>query len=296
MRTKITLALTLVLCMAGSVSRSFGTALTQAAAPEAAPTPFTILISNDDGYDAPGIKALEAAFEPLGEVYVAAPATDQSGKGHSIVISRDPIFVQAHEQPSNRTWYAIEGPPATCVRLALEALVPRRPDIVISGINRGTNMGFSDMYLSGTVGAAREGAIAGIPAIAVSMGGNQDADYAAAAAYVRQLVQELRSKNMLKPGLFLSINRPPGETKGVKVTRLSFARNHEDFDRRMSPHGRVYFWSRYRPPDDGEEGTDRWAFKRGYITLTPLRLDTTDDADMGQFKSFEGQSAAAAAH
>ena len=142
---------------------------------------FTILLSNDDGYNAPGLQALIRALQPAGELFVAAPADNQSGKGHSISVGR-PIYANLERQTQGDAFYAIQATPATCVRLALDALIPRKPDVVISGINRGDNLGLL-VYYSGTVGAAREAAFSGVPAIAVSMQGDDSKDYAAAAAY-----------------------------------------------------------------------------------------------------------------
>lgn len=266
----------------------------QAAAPPA--SSFTILLTNDDGYDAPGLKALIEAFRTAGDLYVSAPAVEQSGKGHSIITTREPIFVSERKQPSGVTWYAIDGPPATSVRLAIDALLPRRPDIVISGINRGDNLGIASVYLSGTVGAAREAALAGIPAIAVSMAGNKDEDYAATAAYMRKLVEQLREGNLLLPGFFLNVNAPGGEHKGVLLTRLSRIPGKEKFERRESPGRRIYFWSAYRPPEKGdthEEGTDTWAFLHGYISVTPMVLDATDTKAFEGLRALEKKSAAA---
>lgn len=263
-------------------------------AKSAPPSPqggFTILLSNDDGYGAPGLQALLEALRPVAEVYVAAPAGEQSGKGHSIVTTREPIFIQERKQPDGATWWAIEAPPATCVRLALESLLPRRPDLVISGINRGENLGIT-VYLSGTLGAAREAAIVGIPAIAVSMDGSNERDYAATAAYIRGLVQELRSKGMLRPGFFLNVNHPAGEVKGVMVARLSTKATAEKYERRTSPRRRIYFWSEWEPLKDDDEGTDVWAFVRGYIALTPMQLDVTANQEMKRFRAFEKRATA----
>jgi 5'-nucleotidase len=253
---------------------------------------FVILLTNDDGYDAPGLRALAQALQAVGTVYVAAPATNQSGKGHSIVTS-DPITVFERKQPSGLSWFAMEATPATCARMAIESLLPRKPDIVISGINRGENLGIA-VYYSGTVGAAREAVLAGYPAIAVSLDGNSDRDYAATAALTRDLVQQLRESGMLKPGLFLNVNAPPGETKGVRITRLSLTANEQIYERRTSPRGRVYYWSDYRPLKDDAEGTDVWAHVRGFITVTPLALDSTDTGRMDAFRKLEKRAAAAA--
>lgn len=269
-----------------------GLPATAAPANPSAAGPLTILLANDDGYDAPGLRALQEALQPLGQIYVAAPATEQSGKGHSITTG-DPIPVTEYKQADGSTWYALAAPPATCVRVAVEALLPRRPDLVVSGINRGVNLGIV-VYYSGTVGAAREAAIVGLPAIAVSMQGDEAKDYAAAAAYVRQLVEQLRAKQMLKPGLFLNVNAPAGAAKGVRVTRLSLRANEDPYVRATNPRGRAYYWSAWKPLADDEEGTDVWAFARGYITLTPMLLEVTATRAMGELRELEGRTAAPA--
>lgn len=234
---------------------------------------FTILLSNDDGYDAPGLRALTEALQPLGVVIVAAPTFEQSGKGHGLTL-REPIAVSERKQPDGSTWYSIEGPPATCVRLAVESLLPRKPDLVISGINRGDNLGIT-VYHSGTLGAAREAAIVGLPAIAVSISGDEPQTYAAAALFVRQLVDELRTKRALKPGLFLNVNVPAGPIRGARLTRLSIKPRYDRFERQMSPMGRLYFWPAFKQLEDDDEGTDVWAFVRGLVTVTPMTLDVT---------------------
>ncbi len=257
--------------------------------------PFTILVTNDDGYSAPGIRALAEALKGIAgaEVIVAAPAQNQSGKGHSIVTS-EPILVFERKQANGVMWYAIEATPATAVRVALDKLASRKPDLVVSGINRGENLGIV-VYYSGTLGAAREAAIAGIPAIAVSMGGDNEADYAATAAATREIIEQLRAKDMVQPGLFLNVNAPAGKTKGVLVTRLSNKANEQIYDQRRNPRGTLYFWPGYRPLEKEDEGTDVWGFLNGWITVTPLVLDTTDTKALPTFKLLEKKAAAAAA-
>jgi len=254
-----------------------------AAAQQAAGGRLAILLTNDDGYDAPGLQALIEAFRPVADVHVAAPASEQSGKGHSITTTRDPIPAQSRRQADGRVWYAIDAPPATCVRIALENLLPRRPDLVISGINRGENLGVV-VYYSGTLGAAREAALVGVPAMAVSMRGNDAGDYAAAAAFTRQLVEQLHAQGKLTAGIFLNVNVPAGERKGVDVTRLSVRPTLDRFEQRRSPRGRLYFWSNWEPLREDEPGTDVHAFERGFITVTPMILDVTDAAGVAALK------------
>ena len=171
----------------------------------------TILLSNDDGYNAPGLQALIAVLEPVSDLYVAAPAGNQSGKGHSITIGQ-PLYVHAEKRPNGRVYYAIDAAPATCVRLGLEKLMPRKPDLVVSGINRGENLGLV-VYYSGTLGAAREAAMSGLPSIAVSMGGNDKKDYESTATYVWELIQQLQKRHLIRHGFFLNVNVPPGQPK-----------------------------------------------------------------------------------
>ena len=248
------------------------------------------MLSNDDGFEAPGLKALTVALQPLGEIVVAAPAVEQSGIGHALTL-RAPIMVNEKKQPNGTIWYAIEGPPATCVRLAVESLLTHRPDLVISGINRGDNLG-TTVYHAGTLGAAREAALVGIPAIAVSLRGDEEKDYAAAAAYVRRLVELLRTKQLLKPGFFLNMNFPGGEWKGVRVTRLSMTPRPDNFERRVSPLGRLYFWPVWEQLKDDAEGTDVWALGRGYVTLTPMILDVTATEAMDALRALNLPQAA----
>jgi 5'-nucleotidase len=267
-------------------------AMPAAAQQAPAPSAFTVLLTNDDGYEAPGLKAMIEAFRSAGDVYVVAPAENQSGKGHSITTS-EVIMVYERKQPNGATWYGVDAPPATCARLAIESLLPKRPDLVISGINRGENLGVV-VYYSGTLGAAREAAIVGIPAIAVSMSGNKPEDYAATAAYLRGLVDRLREKQMLKPGFFLNVNAPAGAPKGAVVTRLSTKAPVEKYDGRRTPYGRPYFWSSWQPLRDDDEGTDVWAFARGFITLTPMLLDVTDQTSLEPLRAFEKKPTPAA--
>jgi 5'-nucleotidase len=248
------------------------------------PEGFTILLANDDGIDAPGLQALIASLRSVAQIVVAAPAFEQSGKGHSLTL-REPIFVTERKQPDGKVWFAIEAPPASCVRLAVESLLPHRPDLVISGINRGDNLGIT-VYHAGTLGAAREAAIVGLPAIAVSVRGDDASDYKAAADFIRRLVSMLKEKQLIKPGLFLNVNVPAGGFKGVEWTTLSLKPRYDGFERRTSPNGRPYFWPIWKQLEDDLQGTDVHAFVRGFITITPMRLDVTaPEIDMKAFRS-----------
>lgn len=256
----------------------------------------TILLSNDDGYDAPGLKALVEALAPIAQLTVAAPAEQQSGAGHGITY-REPIIVNRMDRDGGIPWYSITARPATCVRLGLEALMTAKPDLVISGINRGENLGVVT-FISGTVGAAREAAFDGLPTMAVSLGGNNSDDYKAAAAYVRRLVEQLQAQKLLRPGLFLNVNVPAGVArgiKGVRITKLSLKVPGNKYERRASPRGQLYFWSTYEPVTEDVEGTDVQAFEQGYISITPLSLDQTATTELDALRVLTNASTAKSA-
>jgi 5'-nucleotidase len=238
-----------------------------------------ILVANDDGFQAPGLVALVDSLVTIADVVVAAPLSQQSGTGHGITF-REPIKVTDFGNRYAIPWYAIDARPATCVRLALTTLLDSLPDLVVSGINTGDNVGVS-AWLSGTVAAAREAALHGIPAIAVSAGLGQYQDYQIAAGYIRQLVEQLLADGTLKKRPLLNVNVPAGGPRGVKVSGMSLMLGTETYDDRLSPRGQRYFWDTWSPPeDDTLEGTDLYWYSRGYITVTPLKIDQTDTAVM----------------
>jgi 5'-nucleotidase len=247
-----------------------------APAPTARPQrPYRILVTNDDGVRAPGILAVAQALQPLGEITIAAPAENQSGKGHSIVTS-DPIFVEQVTIGGGLHAFSIVATPATCVKVGIRALMSERPDLVVSGINRGYNLGVVT-YVSGTVGAAREAALQGIPAIASSLSA-EETNYAPGAEIVRH-VAELVRQNSLEAGVLLNVNIPPGSQtaiKGVRVTKQSALSGEERFEEQRSPTGRRMFWSIWKDPTGDVEGTDVWATDHGYASVTPLRATEFD--------------------
>ena len=237
--------------------------------------PYRILLTNDDGVRAPGILALAQALQPLGEITIAAPSENQSGKGHSIVTS-DPIFVDQVTLTGGLRGFSIIATPATCVKVGVRALMSTRPDLVVSGINRGYNLGMTT-YVSGTVGAAREAALMGIPAIASSLSVDET-NYAAAADIVRQVADMVRQRG-LDTGVLLNVNVPPGlqtAIKGIRVTRQSAQSGEERFEEQRSPTGRRMFWSIWKDPTGDVEGTDVWATEHGFAAITPLRATEFD--------------------
>jgi 5'-nucleotidase len=242
-----------------------------------------ILLSDDDGIAAPGLLAAYEELAKIGEVTVAAPAENQSGVGHGITY-REPIMVRAIDPLVKAAgpqgpWHRIEAKPATCVRLALASLLAEKPDLVVSGINRGDNAGLS-IYVSGTLGAAREAAFDGIPAIAASqvtwpeMAKGAEGYRPGAALLAR--VAAVVLKRGLPPGTFLSLNFPAGEMKGVRVVPHSLRTGLNQYERRVNPGDETYFWNIWTEPADPDPGTDAGSLREGYATVTPLRIDATD--------------------
>jgi 5'-nucleotidase len=234
--------------------------------------PYRILISNDDGFQAPGIQALFNRLRSLGEVTVAAPAANQSLVGHSLTFGRA-IPVESWESQDSR-WFAIAATPATCVRMALTSLLPQLPDIVLSGINKGENTGVVT-FSSGTVACAREAAYRDIPALAVSLEEGPHMDYAAAAEFTARLLLEVRKKG-LPAGTYLNVNIPAvprDQIKGVLVTCQDKRPADEHYAKKTSPEGKAEYWSVYRTLTGGNKDTDTWALSQGYISITPLIID-----------------------
>ena len=230
-----------------------------------------ILLTNDDGYQALGLKVLEEGLQDLGEVWVVAPHKERSGASHSITLHQ-PLRV-IEQRPR---FFSVSGTPVDCVMLAVHALLPKPPDVVISGINAGYNVG-EDVFYSGTVAGAREAALLGIPALAVSVGNATSEEtpetYEKALPYIRQLLPILLKAEA--PAL-LNLNLPPGPAsaiRGLRVTRLG-NRCYDNPVERLGPETYVIAgevrWTR-------TEGTDLEALSQGYASVTPLDIDLTDD-------------------
>ena len=232
-----------------------------------------ILICNDDGFDAPGIKALESALAPLGELFVVAPDTEQSATSHSLTI-RAPIEIK----PVDDHHYRVCGTPTDCIVMAMQVILDDPPDIVVSGINHGPNMG-EDVTYSGTVAAAFEGTILGVPSIAVSALQRSVEDVETNGHYARMLTEKVLEEG-LPEGVLLNINVPnpeEGAIAGVKITKLG-SRSYFNF---IEPAGRrplqrFYTIGGEAPVWKEDDGTDIAAVREGYVSVTPLKLDLTD--------------------
>jgi 5'-nucleotidase len=238
-----------------------------------------ILLSNDDGIHAPGLAALRLALAPLGEVHVVAPDRERSATGHGITVHK-PLRPKQVKFTDGTFGWAVDGTPADCVKLAIEALLPEAPDIVVSGINYGANLG-TDVLYSGTVSAAIEGIINGFPAVAISLATYESDDFQYAAAFAGLIIPGLIKENKRECNL-VNINVPPGKPKGIKVTRLGKRRYVNIFHKRVDPRGRIYYWMAGEPEDSVPENpaveadVDVEAIKNKYISVTPLHFDLTD--------------------
>lgn len=236
-----------------------------------------LLLTNDDGILAHGLSCLQEAAAPLGELTVVAPDREQSATSHSLTLHHPLRPVRRGE----RRWQ-VDGTPTDCVMLAVEALMPERPDFILSGINHGQNMG-EDVLYSGTVAAAMEGVALGIPSIAISFaGGDLRADLTHLAAQVKHLTKLLRHITSLPqhpPSILLNINLPPitvGEAKGVRLTRLGRRVYSNSITPMRDPWGREIFWIGGGEVSwEGEENSDFRAIEDGCISVTPLHLDLT---------------------
>jgi 5'-nucleotidase len=246
-------------------------------APAAAQQPpsYRILISNDDGVRAPGLAAVAQILQAIGEVVIVAPAQNQSGTGHSITIT-EPIFREDLTLPNGLKAIGLTATPASTVKVALKNIVNPKPDLVVSGINRGYNLGYS-AYLSGTVGAAREGAMAGIPAIAASLAGGAT-DYGAAAEAVLDVARRVKQWG-LPAHTFINVNVPAGAPKGIQVvTQAMTAGGDESFTEAKHPNGRTYYWNVYKEGGTAAQGTDVWAVANGYVAVTPMKVGEMEPA------------------
>ncbi|MHB1921539.1 MAG: 5'/3'-nucleotidase SurE [Chitinophagaceae bacterium] len=239
-----------------------------------------ILVTNDDGITAPGIRALIESVFPLGKVVVVAPDSPQSGKGHAITIGiplrldRVDIFGQVEA-------YQCSGTPVDCVKLAKDKVLGRAPDICVSGINHGANHSINVIY-SGTMSAAMEAAIEGIPSVGFSLLDTRfDADFSKAKETVRQITEKMMAWKLPRGSLF-NVNIPGNEgheIRGIKICRQANAKWVEKFDERKDPTGKKYYWltGEFKNLDSGKD-TDVWALEHHYISVVPVQFDLTDYA------------------
>lgn len=236
-----------------------------------------ILLTNDDGIYAPGLAALSRGLRRLGEVHIVAPATEQSGVGHSITYLR-PLILKEVFQGDKHFGFAVDGSPADCVKLGVTELCPRCPDVVVSGINVGLNAGIAVLY-SGTVAAAIEGAFFGITSFAVSLQFDENPQFERAAELAVQIIAQVLENRPQEARLF-NLNIPTRAVfdpqPEVCVVPMDVRQFGERFEKRVDPWGRTYYWATGEPaPEPGDHGTDLSVLAQGKIALTPLHYDLT---------------------
>jgi 5'-nucleotidase len=237
-----------------------------------------ILLSNDDGYFAPGLAALAEALRPLGEITVVAPERDRSGASNSLTLDR-PLSLHR----AGNGFYYVNGTPTDCVHMAVTGLLDIEPDIVVSGINAGSNMGDDTLY-SGTVAAATEGYLLGVPAIAVSLVGKEYAHYATAARVARELVDRIR-RAPPADAILLNVNVPDlpyEQLAGIEVTRLGRRHKAQPVVKSVNPRGDTVYWvGSAGAAREAGPGTDFHALERGAVSVTPLQVDLTHAGQVG---------------
>ena len=236
-----------------------------------------ILVTNDDGITAPGIRNLINFMNEIGDVVVVAPNSPQSGKGHAITINSTLSYEEVKLDGSQRD-YSCSGTPVDCVKIALDKILTRNPDIVVSGINHGSNSSINVIY-SGTMSAAVEAGVEGIPAIGFSLlDYSWEADFRQAKKFIQQIVLKALENPMPK-GIVLNVNIPnikENEIKGIKVCKQADAKWEESFDERVNPHGKKYYWlSGYFNNMDASEDADEVALANNYISVVPVKFDLT---------------------
>ena len=238
-----------------------------------------ILITNDDGIFAPGIYALWEAMQEVGQTTVVAPDTEQSAVGHAITLS-DPLRVEGIHRTGGFEGFAVSGTPADCAKIAIRSLMDKKPDVLVSGINRGANLGNNIIY-SGTVSAATEGTMLGIPSVAISINSFNSDEFRGAKETAIKVVHYVIN-NTLPSGTLLNVNVPycpPEEIKGIRVTRQGHQYFQDDFDQRKDPRGRTYYWMKGKIVDDDQElYYDSKAVCDGYVSITPIHFQMTNES------------------
>ena len=238
-----------------------------------------ILVTNDDGITAPGIRTLIEVMKELGDVVVVAPDSPQSAMGHAITLNDtlycDPVKIK---EIYNHKEYSCSGTPADCVKIATQEILHRKPDLCVSGINHGSNSSINVIY-SGTMSAAVEAGIEGIPAIGFSLTDySLTADFGPTKKFVKSITRNVL-KNGLPKGVVLNVNLPKlkeADIKGIKICRQAKAYWEEEFDKLTNPQGRDYYWltGKFVNEDTGQD-TDEWALENGYISIVPVQFDLT---------------------
>ncbi len=247
-----------------------------------------ILVTNDDGISAPGIYALYNAMKEIGDARVVAPDSERSAAGHAITIS-DPLREWEYEKNGSFFGHAVNGTPADCVKIGVKAILNEKPDLVVSGINQGPNTAINVIY-SGTVSAATEGTLMGIPSIAFSLTSFRKSNFDFASKFAIYLAKRVLEQG-LPNGTLLNVNipaLPEEEIKGVKITRQGRARYEEFFEKRVDPMNRKYYWlTGKKMLLDSDSDVDDVAITNNYVAITPIQFDLTDYKSIEDLKNWE---------
>lgn len=251
-----------------------------------------ILVTNDDGITAPGLRALIEVVRPMGRIVVVAPDKPQSGTSHSVTMHH-PLRLKKIREEAGYVEYSSNGTPADCIKLAYKIVLQRKPDLLISGINHGSNSSINIIY-SGTMAAVFEGAMAGVPSIGFSLlEFGMDADFSAAKIYAGRIIREVMS-NRLPEGICLNVNiphLPPEEIKGIRICRQAGGTWLEDFDIRQDPKGENYYWLKgvFARIGNGAD-TDEYALEHQYVSIVPVNFDFTDYPAIEELKRWDFSS------
>ena len=247
-----------------------------------------ILITNDDSIAAPGIKALTEVMQELGEIYIIAPDSAQSGMGHAITINSTLELKHIPGFLGTENAYSCSGTPVDCVKMGIHEVMKTKPDLCVSGVNHGSNSSINVIY-SGTMSAAVEGGIEGIPSIGFSLCDySWDANFENIKPYIKKIALEVLEKG-LPEGVILNVNFPKTENiKGIKICRQAKAAWEEEFDKRTNPMGKEYYWltGKFVNYDNGED-TDEWALANDYISIVPVHFDLTAHHAIQQLNSWD---------
>jgi len=250
-----------------------------------------ILVVNDDGISAPGINSLVEVVKEIGKVTVVAPDKPQSGMGHAVTLNNT---IRVNKASSDGVdYFTCSGTPVDCVKIAVNKLMNERPDLIVSGINHGSNSSINVIY-SGTMSAALEGALEGIPSIGFSLCDHSiEADFTAAKFYANKIIKQFLS-NSYKKGICLNVNIPNSELDliaGVKVCKQANGNWEEDFDERIDPSGKTYYWLTGKfVVYDNTNDTDEWALANNYVSIVPVQYDVTDYSVINDIKHFENET------
>ena len=246
-----------------------------------------ILITNDDGILSKGISELIDMACTLGNVVVMAPDGPRSAQSNALTMAV-PVYYQLERKEPGLEIYKCSGTPTDCVKLALNNVLDRKPDLLFSGINHGSNSGINVIY-SGTMGAVFEGCVNEIPSVGFSICDHaKDADFSKAKVYFEQIARKVMMEG-LPAGVCLNVNAPMGDIKGVRLSQQTKGYWTEEFENRTSPHGQDYYWltGYFLNQEPDNELTDKWALSHGYVAIVPTRVDMTDYEAIKQLKGYE---------